>query len=139
MIERVHEHLLAELNKNTTTDTVFIITAILLNLITLGINSGFAAAGNSGNNTFTILMFVVIALQIVVNLVVEIGLITGRQTRRKLLAGLMKMYKDQGVDSYYDSSLLSDYGTRYNLFMLVVLTTGLVALVIPLILRGTLR
>ncbi len=138
MIERVHEHLLSELNKNTTTDTVFVITAIILNLITLGINAGFAAASRD-NTTFTILMFIVIALQLVINLVVEVGLITGRQMRKKLLAGLTKMYKDQSVDSYYDASLLSDYGTRYNLFMVAVLATGIVALVIPLILKSTLR
>ena len=138
MIERVHEHLLSELNKNATTDTIFVITAIILNLVTLGINSGFATSSRN-NATFTILMFVVIALQLVINLVVEIGLITGRQMRRKLLAGLTKMYKDQSVDSYYDSSLLSDYGMRYNLLMLAVLATGLVALVIPIILRSTER
>jgi hypothetical protein len=71
----------------------------------------------------------------VVNLVVEIGLIRGRQTRVKLLNGLLKMYQDQGVEGYYDSSLLSDYSTRYNLFMLAVLATGLVALIIPFMIR----
>ena len=55
--------------------------------------------------------------------------------RKKLLDGLLKMYKDQGVEGYYDSSLLSDYATRYNLFMLAVLFTGLVAIIIPFIIR----
>ncbi len=39
MIERVHEHLLGELRQNTRTDTVFVLTAILLNLMVLGVNS----------------------------------------------------------------------------------------------------
>ena len=69
-----------------------------------------------------------------VNFVAEIGLIRGRQTRAKLLNGLLKMYKDQGVEGYYDPSLLGDYKTRYNLFMLAVLSTGLVALIIPFVL-----
>jgi len=81
-------------------------------------------------------MLTFVALIIVVNLVAEIGLIRGRQMRRKLLNGLLKMYKDQGVDGYYDSSILSDYGTRYNLFMITVLFTGLVALIIPFVLRA---
>ena len=55
--------------------------------------------------------------------------------RRKLLDGLLKMYKDQGVEGYYDPSLLSDYKTRYNLFMITVLFTGLVAIIIPFIIR----
>src|SRR3989338_6997473 len=131
MIERVHEHIISELNSNTRTDTFFFLTPIILNLIPLGINSGVAAGG--GDSTGTIVLFTFIALLIVVNLVAEVGLIRGRQMRRKLLNGLLKMYKDQGVEGYYDSSLLGDYGTRYNLFMLAVIFTGLIALIIPLI------
>src|SRR3972149_933830 len=106
MIERVHEHLLNELATNTRTDTIFIITAIFLNLITLGINSGIASS-NAGTSE-TIIIFTFAALLLIVNLVAEIGLIRGRQTRAKILSGLMKMYKDQGVDGYYDPSLLGD-------------------------------
>ena len=133
MIERVHEHLINELGTNTRTDTIFVLTAIILNLITLGINSAIAG-GNSGG-TQTVVMFTFVALLIVVNVVAEIGLIRGRVMRQKLLNGLMKMYKDQQVDGYYDPSLMSDYGIRYNLFMLTVLFTGLIAIIIPFILR----
>lgn len=133
MIERVHEHIINELGANTRTDTIFVLTAIILNLITLGINSGLASS--SRNGTTTIVMFTLVALLIVVNFVAEIGLIRGRQMRGKLLGGLLKMYKDQGVEGYYDPSLLSDYKTRYNLFMLTVLFTGLVAIIIPFIIR----
>ena len=133
MIERVHEHIVNELGINTRTDTIFVLTAIILNLITLGINSGLASS--SGNGTTTIVMFTLVALLIVVNFVAEIGLIRGRQMRGKLLDGLLKMYKDQGVEGYYDPSLLSDYKTRYNLFMLTVVFTGLVAIIIPFVIR----
>ncbi len=132
MISRVHEHLIGELNTNTRTDTIFVLTAIILNLITLGINSGISSGG-SGDSTTMIVMFTFVALLIVVNLVAEIGLIRGRQMRKKLLDGLLKMYKDQGVEGYYDPSLIGDYKTRYNLFMLTVLFTGLIALIIPFI------
>jgi len=133
MIERVHEHIVNELGTNTRTDTIFVLTAIILNLITLGVNSGLASSER--NDTTTIVMFTFVALLIVVNIVAEIGLIRGRQMRGKLLDGLLKMYKDQGVEGYYDPSLLSDYKTRYNLFMLTVLFTGLVAIVIPFVIR----
>ncbi len=133
MIERVHEHIISDLRANTWTDIIFVITAIILNLLTLGINTAVAAGGEGGITT--IVMFTFVFLLIVVNLVVEIGLIRGRQTRVKLLNGLLKMYQDQGVEGYYDSSLLSDYSTRYNLFMLAVLATGLVALIIPFMIR----
>lgn len=45
------------------------------------------------------------------------------------------LYKDQGVEGYYDASLISDYKIRYNLFMLAVLVTGVIAVVIPFIIR----
>lgn len=133
MIERVHEHIISELNSNTRTDIIFVLTAIILNLLTLAINSGVAAGGEGGITT--IVMFTFVFLLIVVNLVVLMGLIRGKQTRTKLLNGLLKMYKDQGVEGYYDPTLLSDYTTRYNLFMLAVLATGLVALIIPFTIR----
>jgi hypothetical protein len=134
MIQRVHEHLIGELNTNARTDTIFVVIAIFLNLIVLGINSGFA---NSNDSTANIVMVTFAALVIVVNFVSEIGLIRGRQMRQKLITGLLKMYKDQGVDGYYEASLVSDYRTRYNLFMLAVLFTGVVALVIPFVIKAS--
>ena len=79
-------------------------------------------------------MFILVALLIVINLIAELGLIKGRQTRTTLSNGLIKMYKDQNVEGYYDPSLLGAYQTRYTLFMIAVLVTGLVALVIPFVL-----
>ena len=133
MIERVHEHIIKELQQNTLTDIIFILTAILLNLLTLGINSG-VALGSNKDATMWIVFFTFICLLIVVNFGAEIGLIKGRQTRVKLIRGLLKMYVDQGVDGYYDASLLNNYNTRYNLFLLAVVVTGLVAIIVPLIL-----
>ena len=130
MIERVHQHIIEEIQQNTRTDTIFIITSILLNLLTLAVNSGIAQAKSASR---TIIMLIFVALTIVVNFVVIIGILKGKQTRSKLISGLIKMYKDQGVDGYYDSSLLTNYNTRYNLFILVVAFLGLIAIVVPFI------
>ena len=133
MIERVHEHIITELQQNTRTDTIFILTAILLNLLALGVNSA-VASGSDHNTTTWVVFFTFIVLVIVVNFVVELGLLKGKQTRIKLISGLLKMYQDQGVEGYYDASLLSNYNTRYNLFLLTVIVTGLIALIVPLVL-----
>jgi len=133
MIERVHEHIISELHQNTRTDTIFIITAILLNLLALGINSLVAGVGSDVTQTIVMVMFTI--LIIVVNFVVIIGLQRGKQTRQKLIEGLLKMYRDQGVDGYYDETLLGNYEMRYNLFMLVVIVTGIVAIVVPYVVR----
>ena len=133
MIERVHKHIIAELHQNTRTDTIFVLTAIILNLLTLGINSGVALSSDNGT-TMWIVFFAFVCLVIVVNIVAEIGLTKGRQTRMMLINGLLKMYKDQGVEGYYDAALLSNYNTRYKLFLLTIVVTGLIAIIVPLVL-----
>jgi len=133
MIERVHQHIITELQQNTRTDTIFIITAILLNLVILATNS--IIAGQDQTATTTIVMVLFVGLLIVVNLVVIFGLLKGRQTRIKLINGLLKMYKDQGVEGYYDASLLSNYNVRYNLFILVVVFLGVIAIAVPFVVR----
>jgi hypothetical protein len=136
MIEYVHKHITSELDQNTRTDTIFILTSIILNLITLAVNSSIATSSRRTADTSTlVVMFVFICLIIVVNLVAVIGLIKGKSTREKLLKGLIDMYKDQNVDKYYDSSLLGSYNLRYNLFILVVVFTGVIASIVPFILR----
>ena len=134
MIEHVHKHITSELQQNTKTDIIFILAAILLNLIILAVNSGFAS-DTKNREASLLIMFLFVALLILINLVVIFGLLKGKQTRTKLLNGLIKMYEDQNVDKYYDSSLLGNYNMRYNLFMMVVVLTGLISIAVPFILR----
>jgi hypothetical protein len=133
MITQVHAHIIAELQQNTRTDTIFILTAIVLNLLALGVNSG-VAGGRDTDSTTWIIFFTFLCLVIVINFVVVIGLLRGKETRIKLINGLLKMYKDQGVEGYYDASLLRNYSTRYNLFLLAVIFTGIIAIVVPSVL-----
>lgn len=134
MIEHVHKHITSELQQNTKTDIIFILVAILLNLIILAVNSGMVEKSRS-DETYLVVMFLFVALLLLLNLVVIFGLLKGKQTRTKLLNGLIKMYQDQNVDKYYDSSLLGNYNTRYNLFMMVVVLIGLISIAVPFIMR----
>lgn len=134
MIEHVHKHITTELQQNTKTDTIFILTSILLNLVALGVNSAVVSDSRT-DNSLLIVMYLFVFLIIVVNTVVIIGILKGKQTRQKLVDGLLKMYKDQGVDKYYDESLLSNYSARYNLFIMVVISTGIIAMVVPFVVR----
>jgi hypothetical protein len=135
MIERVHEHIIEELQQNARTDTIFILTAIFLNLITLGINTGVASSSPKSTNDW-IVFITFSALVIVVNFVVVNGLLKGKQMRTKLITGLLKMYKDNNVDGYYDPTLLTSYAARYYLFLLAVSFTGVVALIVPIVSLG---
>jgi hypothetical protein len=102
-------------------------------LLSLGVNSGVASDSNREATTW-IVFVTFVCLVIVINLVVIIGLLRGKETRIKLINGLLKMYKDQGVDGYYDPSLLGNYTTRYNLFLVAVVFTGAVAIIVPSVL-----
>ena len=132
MIEKLHDHIIEELKTNTRTDIIFILTAILLNFITLGINAIVAQSDNSTDKTMIFSLFTL--LIIIVNIVSIIGLIKGKETRNKLLKGLVKMYRDEDVAKYYDNSILTNYNTRYILFIVAVAFTGIIAITIPFIL-----
>lgn len=134
MIEHVHNHITSELQQNTRSDTIFILAAILLNLITLAINSGLVEKSRT-DSTMLLVMFIFVGLLVLVNLVVIFGLLKGKQTRVKLLNGLLSMYRDQKVDKYYDETLMSNYSVRYNLFIMVVVCTGIIAVVVPFVMR----
>lgn len=134
MIEHVHNHITSELQQNTKTDIIFILSSIFLNLITLAVNSGMVEKSRTDNTILTV-MFIFVALVILINIVAIFGILKGKQTRTKLLKGLLLMYKDQNVEKYYDESLLSSYSTRYNLFLMVVVCTGIIAIVVPFVMR----
>jgi len=134
MIDRVHQHIVSELQQGARTDTVFVVIAVLLNLLMLGISSGIAE-GSAENGTTTGVLGLFMALTVVVNVVAVFGLLKGKETRARLIGGLLKLYADQHVDGYYDPALLRNYGTRYYLFILTIVCMGIVAIVVPLLLR----
>jgi len=216
MIERVHQHLTSELRQNTRTDTIFIITALLLNLVILAVNSSISSGevyeydpsptlmegthtlyievrddwnwrpvgqlevqfaqpspGNSSektdtvsldlqerpndiryqldskdesgwavaserkarDDTNTLLIFIFLILQVFVNIAVIFGLLKGKKMRLVILDGLLQMYRDQKVDTYYNESLLRSYSVRYYIFISIVLLFGLISIIVPLIIR----
>ena len=129
MLDKIHAHILDELRINARTDTIFIIAAVSINFLSLAIN---AAVSDSGKSDILI-MFCFVILTIVICIVSEIGLIRGRQASAKLINGLIEMYKDNGVDKYYNPSLLKFYRLRYNLFVIIILITGLISIIVPFI------
>ncbi len=139
MLGQVHDHIVRELGESSRTDTIFVLTAIVFNLVVLAVNFGVAteAAAEGSGAAYDIILAVFIAMTVLLNLVAVVALIVGRRTRRTLLDGLVAMYRDNQVDKYYDPSLMSNYGVRYVLFAGVIATLGITAIVVPLIIRFT--
>ena len=138
MLEKIHQHIVSELGQGSRTDTIFVVTAVAFNLIVLGINSA-VAGGAADQDTYSAVNDVVltafIVMLIFVNIISVTALSVGKQTRHKLLDGLLAMYSDNDVDKYYDTSLLINYDKRYMLFTGVILCLAVTAVVVPLIIR----
>jgi hypothetical protein len=137
MLEQIHDHIVSELGQSGRTDTIFVVTAIVFNLIVLAINSGVSIAATEADATAAhdIVLAVFIAMTVLLNSIAVAALILGRRTRRMLIEGLVAMYHDNKVDKYYDPSLVSNYGVRYLLFAGVILTLAITEILIPLIIR----
>jgi hypothetical protein len=137
MLGQVHDHIVNELGQSSRTDTIFVVTAVVFNLVVLGINSGVSVAAMESDATATndVVLAVFIVMTLLINGVAVTALVFGMRTRRTLLNGLVAMYKDNEVDKYYDPALLSNYGVRYLLFGGVIVTLALTAIVVPLIIR----
>ena len=139
MLGQVHDHIVSELRESSRTDTIFVLTAIVFNLIVLAINFGVAteAAAEGDAATYDIILVVFIVMTLLLNVLAVAGLVLGRRTRSMLLSGLIDMYRDNDVDKYYDPALMSNYGVRYLLFSGVIAALSVTAIVVPLIIRFT--
>ncbi len=136
MIKKLHDQITTELGQSSRTDTIFVVTAIIFNLVVLGINSALSDTAVDENNLQSNLIFYVfILVTLLINSASLTALLIGRRTRNRLLEGIIMMYKDNKVDQYYPSELLSAYGTRYLLFASVIVLLGITAIVVPLIIR----
>ena len=137
MLQQVHDHIVSELQQNARTDTIFVVTALVFNLVILGVNSAVAgeAASDHPSSSGDLVLGVFIMMSILVNSIAVVALNFGRGSREKLLHGLVAMYRDNDVAQYYDTSLLRGYGKRYLLFTGVILCLGFTSIVVPLIIR----
>lgn len=137
MLKQVHEHIVNELQQNARTDTIFVVTAIAFNLIVLAINSSVAAEAGRvrADASNDLILAVFIAMSLMVNAIATIALNTGRNTREKLILGILSMYQDNDVAKYYDASLVEGYRRRYLLFTAVIVCLAATGILVPLIIR----
>lgn len=150
MKERIYEQISHELKLAARLDTIIVTISIVVTLILFFLTMGFAAStvgsitsgltgGLTGlrsstfNATPTIIMFVLILAILAINSYAARTLLSNKKQRAKLNEGLMKLYKDEGVDQYYDGSIFKSYETRYNLFAVMVTVVGALSIIVPLV------
>ena len=138
MLKEIHDHIVNELQQNAKTDTVFVVAAVLFNLLVLGINWGVASQAARGQDVAQndLILGLLIAATLVISAFVNRALLAGRSSREKLLTGLTRMYEDNDVAKYYDDDLIGTYRARYTLFTLLLAVLAVIAIVVPLIERN---
>jgi hypothetical protein len=137
MLEKIHDHLVQELGQSARTDTIFVVSAIIFNLVILGVNTGMASGGSPGYRELAddLILGIFIVVTLAVNGLALTAILLGRRTRNQLLQGLIDIYHDTEVAKYYNPDLLANYGTRYLLFAGVIALLGVTAILVPLIIR----
>jgi hypothetical protein len=154
MKERIYEQISRELKLATRLDLVTVIVAVAVTLLVLfpmamvfaassvGSITGDLTSGLSGlpamrsatlNATPTIIMFVLLLAILAITCYAARTLMNNKKQRAKLNDGLMKLYKDEGVDQYYDGSIFKSYEARYSLFNVIITVVGALSIIIPLV------
>jgi capsule polysaccharide export protein KpsE/RkpR len=146
MKERIHEQISNELKQASRMDTIVVIVAIVVSFILFSLAMGFAFASTgsimssitgmatkSVNTAPTIIMFICIAATVAIDLCAVRVFLKNKARRAKLNEGLMKLYKEEGVDQYYDVSVFKGYETRYNLYTVILTAVGAVSVIAPLV------
>ncbi len=119
-----------ELRENGRSEVVHVISAFVLNIVALAVNSVLAQEPSVTNVAVLVVLLGVI---LTVNVIALTGLRKGQEIKRMLLNGLVSMYRDEGVADYYDPALLAGYAARYGLYRAAVLATAIASFVVPVL------
>ena len=155
MEDHIHQDLTAELSQTTHTDTITVIVGVILNLIFLLVNSLVAGAVWTEEYIYNdamrgelivdytittvfelgmMLIFVIlVAATIAINVFIIRALLAGKERRIKLTESLHKMYREEDLGKYYNSSNIKGYEVRYSLYTKVVGTLGVLAVLVPIV------
>jgi len=145
MKDRIHEQISNELRQANKADLVTVIIVVLVTFILFGIATGFAygsvetpfisLTGKTPqlSTMATIIMWVSIAAIIAINYYAVRSMLQNKARRAKLNEGLIKLYKDEGMDQYYDGSIFKSYETRHNTYAVIVGAVGALGVIVPIV------
>jgi hypothetical protein len=146
MKEKIHEQISYELKQAVRMDTITVIIGLTVTLILFAAASVFAAQttgsivgsmtgfrATSVNTANTVIMWVILVAIAAINWYAVQTLLKNKKERGKLNEGLMKLYKDEAMDQYYDGSIFKGYETRYNLFAVMLGAVASVSIITPLV------
>lgn len=130
MLPNLHQHILSDLDRSTKADTVFVFGAVLLDLVSIGVNSGLAYSTSPPALTiFWIFMFGVL----MVSVIAASALHNGTKGCLALQGALLAIYAREGLEHLYPKAAMRTGMTRYYLYFTLIAALGLLAVAVPLI------
>jgi hypothetical protein len=159
MKEKILEQMGKELKLAMRVDLLIMVVGILVTLVFFGLAAGSAAAsvtqmpnlagllGGAGgilggaanqnppdfNTSPAIIMFVTLIIILIINWYAIRTLLKNKAQRAKLTEGIIKLYKDEAVDQYYDGSIYKTYETRYSLYTVIMGSVMALSIIVTLI------
>ena len=131
MIDRVHQHLLSELERTTQADTVFVVSAVLFNILGLFICWSVVSLSRGDFGNYGIYFLTTLGIIVVSRSALK-ALQNGRRTCEEINASLTLIYKDAGVEKYIPAALPAMGANRFRLYFVVVAGTSFLAIAIPI-------
>jgi hypothetical protein len=137
MIERIHKHLLSELDRAGRSDTIFVLAGVSFNLLVLFINWGQAGNITSTYWETNVDSIIIFSKFLVGTVVVSTAcLLTLKNSRRicnQYHQALLKIYEDTEVVRYMPEEMVGLGNKRFVLPFIVVGGTGLLAILVPIV------
>ncbi|WP_300427358.1 hypothetical protein [uncultured Thalassolituus sp.] len=130
MLEQVHSHLVKEMEQAARGDTIFLASAVIFNLVVLGVNSAVAA----GKSSLSILVFAIFVVgSIVMTISAIVALRNGAKACSIYRQALLHLYEENNVAKYWPHELELRSNLRFKLYFLIISLTGFMAVLVPVL------
>jgi len=132
MIEKIHDNLVSELDRSSKSDTVFIISAVLFNMLVMFINWTQASSLSNGRGSIAIFLVFLVGV-LVVSGVALFSLINSKKICIRCHEALEKIYEKNGVSEFLPPEMKNFGNKRFVLSFIVVAGTALISVLVPVI------
>lgn len=132
MLPQLHQHILSELDRSVRADTVFVFGAVVLDMVSIAVNSGLAdSSGTAAEIVFWLFMTGVL----IVSIIAASALRNGTKGCLAYHEALLSMYEKEGVSAFFPKDGIRTGVRRYHLYFALVCILGFTAISVPLIFK----
>jgi len=132
MLPQLHQHILAAMDRSARADTVFVFGAVVLDVVSIGVNSALA---DSRSLTANLVFWIFLVGVVLVTAIAAAALRNGTSEALAYHEALMNLYAKEGVADYVPRAGLVRGNARHHLYFALVVLLGGLAIVVPLLVK----